>query len=164
MLGDHPNILWYCTDQQRFDTISALGNTYIRTPNIDRMVNGGTAFKQAYVQSQICTPSRASFLTGRYPATNHVHRNGNAYFPDNEVLITKLLANAGYDCGLIGKLHLASAASGSEKRTDDGYRLFEWSHHPMPTLDPEFHAYHRWLRDEKITIAIKISKFKFLLE
>lgn len=149
MSSKRPNILWYCTDQQRFDTIHALGNAHIRTPSIDRLVSGGTAFKNAYVQSQICTPSRASFLTGRYPATNHVHRNGNAHFPDGEVLVTKLLADAGYDCGLIGKLHLASAAAGSEKRTDDGYRLFEWSHHPMPTLDPEFHAYHRWLKDEK---------------
>jgi arylsulfatase A-like enzyme len=156
MNSGRPNILWYCTDQQRFDTIHALGNEHIRTPSIDRLVNGGTAFRRAYVQSQICTPSRASFLTGRYPATNHVHRNGNAYFPDNEVLVTKLLADAGYDCGLIGKLHLASAASGTEKRTDDGYRLFQWSHHPMPTLDPEFHAYHRWLRDEKGVDAVEL--------
>jgi arylsulfatase A-like enzyme len=149
MTTDRPNILWYCTDQQRFDTIQALGNDFIRTPNIDRLVTGGSAFKQAYVQSQICTPSRASFLTGRYPATNHVHRNGNAYFPDNEVLVTKMFADAGYDCGLIGKLHLASAATGSERRTDDGYRLFQWSHHPMPNLDPEHHAYHQWLAEEK---------------
>jgi arylsulfatase len=148
-MTERPNILWYCTDQQRFDTIQALGNRYIRTPNIDRMVDGGVAFKQAYAQSPICTPSRASFLTGRYPATTHVHRNGNNHFPNNEVLVTKLLADAGYDCGLIGKLHLASAASGREKRTNDGYRLFQWSHHPMPGLDPEFNAYHRWLRDEK---------------
>lgn len=149
MSSDRPNILWYCTDQQRFDTIQALGNTHIRTPNIDRMVAGGAAFKRAYVQSQICTPSRASFLTGRYPATNHVHRNGNAYFPESEVLVTKMLADAGYDCGLIGKLHLAGAAGGLEPRTDDGYRLFQWSHHPRPNLDPEHHAYYQWLVNEK---------------
>lgn len=144
-----PNIVWYCTDQQRYDTIGTLGNRHINTPKIDQFVKTGTAFTNAYIQSPICTPSRASFLTGRYPASNHVHRNGNSHFPDHEVLVTKLLTDADYNCGLIGKLHLASAASGSEKRTDDGYGLFEWSHHPMPTLDPEFHAYHRWLRDEK---------------
>lgn len=149
MSNDRPNILWYCTDQQRFDTIQTLGNKHIRTPNLDKLVEGGTAFNRAYVQSQICTPSRASFITGRYPATNHVHRNGNAYFPDNEVLVTKLFSDAGYDCGLIGKLHLASAASGFEKRTDDGYRMFEWSHHPMPNLDPAHHRYHQWLVEEK---------------
>ena len=94
---DRPNILWYCTDQQRYDTIRGLGNYHINTPNFDRFMGAGTAFTQAYCQSQICTPSRASFLTGRYPASNHVHRNGNAYFPPNEKLVTRMLADAGYD-------------------------------------------------------------------
>ena len=106
MASDRPNILWYCTDQQRFDTIAALGNSHIRTPSLDRLIGNGTAFRQTYVQSPICTPSRASFLTGRYPASTHVHRNGNAYFPDSEKLVTRILADHGYDCGLIGKLHL----------------------------------------------------------
>lgn len=145
---DRPNILWYCTDQQRYDTIRGLGNSHINTPNLDRFMGAGTTFTQAYCQSQICTPSRASFLTGRYPASNHVHRNGNAYFPPNEKLVTKMLAEAGYDCGLIGKLHLQRAA-GHEGRTDDGYRLFEWSHHPFPNLTYEHHGYHRWLKEEK---------------
>lgn len=143
-----PNILWYCTDQQRHDTVHALGQAHIRTPTLDRLAASGAAFTRAYAQSQICTPSRATFLTGRYPATHHVHRNGNAYFPPSEVLVTKLLADAGYDCGLIGKLHL-SRAKGFEARTDDGYRVFLWSHHPMPNLDPGHHAYHRWLVEEK---------------
>ena len=59
-----PNILWLCTDQQRYDTINALGNPYIQTPNIDSLVNTGVAFTHAHCQSPICTPSRASFLTG----------------------------------------------------------------------------------------------------
>ena len=62
-----PNILWICTDQQRADTIHALGNPHIRTPHIDAMVANGTAFTRAYCQSPVCTPSRASFLTGRPP-------------------------------------------------------------------------------------------------
>ncbi len=145
---ERPNILWYCTDQQRHDTIRALGNPYIRTPRIDRLVETGVAFERAYAQSQICTPSRASFLTGRYPASHHVHRNGNRTFPPGETLVTRILADAGYDCGLVGKLHL-SRAQGREARPDDGYRVFQWSHHPYPDLDPEHHAYHRWLAEEK---------------
>jgi arylsulfatase A-like enzyme len=143
-----PNILWYCTDQQRHDTIRALGNAHINTPNLDALCETGVAFENAYCQSPICTPSRASFLTGRYPATTHVHRNGNTHFPSSETLVTRLFADAGYDCGLVGKLHLSSA-KGHEKRTDDGYRFFQWSHHPLPDLDPTHHAYHRWLEDEK---------------
>lgn len=147
-----PNILWYCTDQQRYDTIRSMGNPHIRTPSLDKLIGAGTAFRKAYVQSPICTPSRASFLTGRYPASTHVHRNGNAHFPESEVLVTKLLADAGYDCGLVGKLHLASAAEGREPRTDDGYRAFHYSHHPMPNPDHDctkYNDYTRWLAEEK---------------
>lgn len=143
-----PNILWYCTDQQRWDTIAALGNVHIRTPRLDRLCKQGVAFKNAYAQSPICTPSRATFLTGRYPASHHVNRNGNAYFPSQEVLVTKIFADAGYDCGLVGKLHL-SQAKGHEQRLDDGYRMYQWSHHPLPNLDPEHHGYHQWLVNEK---------------
>ena len=142
-----PNILWYCTDQQRSNTIRAFGNSEIHTPNLDRFAKRGVGFNRAYCQSPICTPSRASMLTGRYPATTQVHRNGNAYFPDSEVLVTRMLADVGYDCGLIGKLHLAGAEHTIEPRADDGYRLFEWSHHPRPNI--EGNRYADWLRDEK---------------
>ena len=72
-----PNILWICTDQQRYDTIGALNNPQVHTPNIDRLVASGVAFDRAYCQSPICTPSRASFLTGMYPSSVHGCSNGN---------------------------------------------------------------------------------------
>jgi arylsulfatase A-like enzyme len=148
----HPNILWICTDQQRYDTIHALGNTHIRTPNLDRLVAEGVSFTRAYTQSPICTPSRACFLTGRYPSTLHINRNGNAYFPDDIPLITRTLADVGYDCGLVGKLHLSAANGRVEIRPDDGYRVFKWSHHPTPeTFWPtDQHAYQKWLVDQDI--------------
>lgn len=142
-----PNILWYCTDQQRWDTISAWGNRHIRTPNLDRLAQKGVSFRRCYSQSPICTPSRASFLTGRYPATHHAHRNGQARFPASEVLVTKVFADAGYDCGLVGKLHLTAVSHG-EVRTDDGFALFAWSHMPR-SENPLKNAYADWLRDEK---------------
>ncbi len=144
-MPDRPNILWICTDQQRYDTIHALGNHHIRTPNIDQLAAEGVAFTQAYCQSPICTPSRASFLTGMYPSTVHACTNGNDYWAGAAPLISKILANAGYDTGLVGKLHLAGAAGRIEPRGDDGYRLFEWSHHPHNDW-PEGHAYADWLR------------------
>jgi arylsulfatase A-like enzyme len=149
MAGDRrPNILWYCADAQRYDTIGALGNEVIGTPTLDRLVRQGTAFTQTYCQSPICTPSRASFLTGRYPATTHVYRNGNAWFPPSEVVVTKVLAEAGYDCGLAGKLHLSTSKKG-EVRHDDGYRFFQWSMIPLPDDSDPHNAYFRWLKEEK---------------
>lgn len=140
-----PNILWYCADQQRWDTIGALGNPHVRTPNLDRLVGEGVAFTHAYCQAPICTPSRASFLTGKYPSTIHVNTNGNTHFPPQERLVTRRLADAGYDCGLVGKLHLAGAAWRPEPRTDDGYRYFQFSHAPRNDW-PKLHDYADWLR------------------
>ena len=143
-----PNILWICTDQQRYDTLGCYGNSVVHTPNIDRLAQNGVLFTRAYSQSPICTPSRASFMTGRYPSAHNVFRNGNDYFPPSEILVSKLFADAGYDCGLVGKLHLSRAAGRIEKRPDDGYRFFDWSHHPYPDWE-QGHAYDDWLREEK---------------
>ena len=138
-----PNVLWICTDQQRHDTIRLLGNPHINTPCIDSLVGEGVAFTQAYAQSPVCTPSRAAFMTGRYPRTTKCRQNGQA-LPPNEKLVSRLFADDGYTCGLAGKLHLATCANGvAEARIDDGYSVFHWSHHPQPDW-PE-NAYTQWL-------------------
>ncbi len=140
-----PNILWYCTDQQRFDTIGALGNRHAQTPTMDSLVDEGVAFTRAYCQSPICTPSRSSFLTGMYPTRLHNTRNGNESFPPHPPLVTKLLADSGYECGLIGKLHLQSSGRRTEPRIDDGYSYFKFSHAPRDDW-PEGHDYADWVK------------------
>ena len=140
-----PNILWLCTDQQRFDTIRALGNPHIRSPRLDRLMHESVTFTRAYCQSPVCTPSRAAFLTGRYPRTTRCRQNGQAMPPD-EVLVSRRFADAGYRCGLVGKLHLAACQGQVEPRIDDGYHEFYWSHHPQPDW-PE-NAYTQWLAEK----------------
>ena len=157
-MPQRPNILWYCTDQQRFDTIGALGNPHVHTPTLDGMVRQGTAFTHAFCQSPICLPSRASFMTGRYPSAVHVNYNSAAYFPKaaEATLISHLLAEAGYHCGLVGKLHLADGRMRPEPRVDDGFAQFEWSLGPFhdlsrpgtPEWEPGVHAYEQWLREQ----------------
>jgi arylsulfatase A-like enzyme len=141
-----PNILWICTDQQRYDTINALGNSHIRTPNLDWLVAHGVAFTHAHCQSPICTPSRASFLTGMYPSTIHACINGNDHWDEAAPLITKTLADSGYDCALAGKFHLSSAmAHEPELRPkDDGYRRFWYSHAPHQGIG-KGNQYTDWL-------------------
>jgi arylsulfatase A-like enzyme len=137
------NVLWFTTDQQRFDTIASLGNGFVFTPNIDRLASDGVAFTHAFCQSPICTPSRSSFLTGLMPSTIRANRNGNARFSGVAPLVSKMFADAGYVCGNIGKLHLAAAADGPEHRVDDGYTTFEYS------LAPREHGgydYAAWVR------------------
>ena len=145
MTQDRPNILWFCADQQRFDTVQALGNPHIRTPNLDRLAAEGVALTHAFCQSPICTPSRASFLTGRYPGNVRACMNGNEEWGEGAPLVTKLLADKGYDCGLSGKFHLAGAHGRQEPRPqEDGYRVFHWSHDPQDRY-PSGHAYAAWL-------------------
>jgi arylsulfatase len=142
-----PNILWICTDQQRFDTLGCYGNSFVSTPNIDKLAEKGTLFESTYCQSTVCTPSRASFLTGRYPRTTRCRQNGQN-IPESEVLVTKLLSDAGYIGALSGKLHLSACnpkvTHAMERRIDDGYAQFHWSHHPRgnwPTNE-----YIQWLQ------------------
>ena len=148
--GTAPNILWYCTDQQRFDTIAALGNPHAHTPTLDGLVAEGVSLTHAYCQNPICAPSRASFMTGRYPSAVGVTANGNDYFPPaaEATLVSRLLAEAGYDCGLAGKLHLAGCERRREPRAADGFRFFQWSHSPRNNWPPGEHDYVDWLRTQ----------------
>ena len=128
-----PNILLVVTDQQRFDTLGCYGNPHVDTPNLDKFAAGGVLFERAYCQSPVCTPSRASFLTGRYPRTTRCRANGQS-MPPYERLISRVLADHGYYCGLAGKLHLAPCGPNAcpiyEKRIDDGFVEFHWAHNP----------------------------------
>jgi choline-sulfatase len=144
-----PNVLWICTDQQRYDTLGCYGNEHVSTPALDDLAARGTRFRRCFSQNPVCTPSRASFLTGRYPRTTGARQNGQD-IPDDEVLVTRMLADEGYTCGLAGKLHLSSCNPdrdedpNRERRIDDGYAEFHWSHDVSagwPTNE-----YHHWLR------------------
>lgn len=143
-----PNILWYCTDQQRFDTIGALGNPYVKTPTLDRLVEDGVSFTNTYCQSPICTPSRASIMTGLYPSRARNTRNGNDTFPEDTPLISKLIADSGYACGLIGKFHLVSAGHRPEPRFNDGFTYWQHSHAPRDDWQEGTHQYADWVREQ----------------
>lgn len=127
------NILWFCTDQQRFDTLGCYDNKVIDTPNIDRLAKMGVKFNRTYCQSPVCAPSRASFLSGRYPRTCGVRENGQD-IASTELLLPRILKDYGYTCGLSGKLHISAVNRSTkrliEPRIDDGYDYFRWSHHP----------------------------------
>lgn len=96
-----PNIVLIMTDQQRFDTIAALGYEHVITPTLDKMVEEGATFTNTYVTSPSCAPSRASLFTGLYPHTNGVFRNED---PWQHSWVENLSA-AGYRCVNVGKMH-----------------------------------------------------------
>jgi arylsulfatase len=147
--GRMPNILWICPDMQRFDTIEGLNNDVIHTPNLRRLMAESTTFTHAYVQNPVCSPSRASFLTGRYPHTTGLRALGQR-IREEERLVTKTLADAGYACGLSGKLHLSPTFGGRlEDRIDDGYSVFDWSHDISNTW-PGHNMWRVWLNEQGV--------------
>ncbi|MDF2963227.1 MAG: sulfatase, partial [Paenibacillus sp.] len=146
-----PNILWICTDQQRTDTLGCYGNPYVHTPHIDKLASMGVVFERAYCQSPVCTPSRASFLTGRYPRTTRCRQNGQK-LPADEKLVPKMFAENDYVCGLSGKLHLApchpSVCRSIEERGDDGYHVFRWSPAVGGKHDWALNEHSQWLGEK----------------
>jgi len=96
-----PNIILIITDQQRYDTIAALGFPYMTTPTLDRLVNEGVSFTDCHVVAPSCAPSRASLFTGYYPHTTGILRNADRW----EHSWVELLAESGYYCVNIGKMH-----------------------------------------------------------
>lgn len=133
MPSQRPNILWICSDQQRADTLGCYGNEFVTTPNIDRIARQGALFENCFVQSPICSPSRGSFLTGRYPRTTRLRQNGQI-MPAGEKVISRLLVDEGYVAGLVGKFHLGpgdpAIARTTEPRIDDGFSEFNWAQSP----------------------------------
>ncbi|MBS1854583.1 MAG: sulfatase [Acidobacteria bacterium] len=144
-----PNVLWICADQLRFDMIGGFNNPLIRTPNLRKLMDESVTFTHAFVQNPVCSPSRASFLTGRYPHTTGLRANGQRVRA-SERLVTRILADHGYTCGLAGKLHLSPCAGGrSEDRIDDGYQVFWWSH-DLSDQWPGKNMWREWLKDRGV--------------
>lgn len=99
-----PNILFILTDQQRQDSMACYGNDWIETPNLNTIANHGFVFENAYVTQPVCTPSRASIMTGLYPHAVGLHRN-NIPLPADTRTIAELIGDD-YYCGYFGKWHL----------------------------------------------------------
>ncbi len=119
-----PNVLFILTDDQGPWATGCSGNDEIRTPGIDRIAATGIRFEHFLCASPVCSPSRASFLTGRMPSQHGVHdwiREGNtgpdaATYLEDEVTYTDVLATHGYNVGLSGKWHL-----GNSQLVQNGY-------------------------------------------
>src|SRR5687768_6492994 len=99
-----PNILFLMADQQKATSLPQYGNPDTRAPQLEALAGRGVTCLNAYVQHPFCVPSRAAFLTGRYPQATGVHHNGHR-LPAREVLLQDLLKGAGYRTGAIGHLH-----------------------------------------------------------
>jgi len=113
-----PNLLVLWTDEQRADTLAVYGNRRIHTPHLNRLATQSFVFRDAYVSQPVCTPSRATVMTGLYPHQCGCTANNIPLRADTPCL-PELLADPDYATGYMGKWHL-----GDEIFAQHGFR--EW--------------------------------------
>ena len=118
------NFVFFLIDDLGWTDLSCYGSTFYETPNIDRLASQGMRFTDAYAACPVCSPTRGSIMTGKYPArlgitqwiggpnepTPYRH-----YLPLEEVTIAEALKQAGYATGFVGKWHLSTRDSDRAK-------------------------------------------------
>ena len=97
-----PNILVILLDDLRWDTLGYAGHPHVKTPQIDRIANEGVNFRNAFCTTSLCSPSRASLLSGVY-AHKHGVTNNFTEFPAGMNSFPKVLQQAGYATAYVGK-------------------------------------------------------------
>ena len=129
------NVLIILTDEHRFDAVGCNGNPIVKTPNLDQLAAEGVNFHGHTCSSPICTPARASVLTGKYSRAHGAITVGVKMDPETETLAT-WLAQAGYRCGLFGKSHLEGEMTG-----------FNWDNRPHKN----YYGFHEaWLSEDNM--------------
>ncbi len=117
-----PNVVFILTDDQRWDCMSCAGHPFLKTPNIDRIAQEGARFSNAFCTTSLCSPSRASFLSGLYAHAHGVSNNFTDY-PVNLPSYPRALQAAGYETAYIGKWHMG-------EQSDDQRPGFDyWASH-----------------------------------
>jgi arylsulfatase A-like enzyme len=162
--GVKPNLVFILSDDHGYGDSSAYDGPNIQTPHIDRIAGQGIRFTQFYANSAVCSPSRASLMTGRYPDMVGVpgvirthEENSWGYFDLGAITLPQMLRRAGYHSTLVGKWHLGLEDENHPcRRGFDAFRGFlgdmmddyfthrrhgnNYMRHNMETIDPQGHA------------------------
>ncbi len=133
-MPERPNVLFVITDQQRADHVGFAGNSVVRTPHLDALAGRGTVFDRCHVANPICTPNRASLLTGRVPSAHGAIFNDRS-LPWSANTFVRRLRECGYQTGLIGKAHFQHGISRD---------TVQQSQLPPALSDPYPEGWDRW--------------------
>src|SRR5262245_19175007 len=114
-----PNVIFILADDLGYGDVGAVGQTLIKTPNIDRLAAEGTRFTQAYAGATVCAPSRCCLMTGKHGGHAYIRGNreikpeGQEPMPGDTLTVAHLMKKAGYATGIIGKWGLGKPDSAS---------------------------------------------------
>lgn len=147
MTDQKPNIILFMCDQLRFDALGCYGNNQIHTPSIDSLALNGSTFDNHFVQNPVCSPSRCTVLTGRYPK-NHGTRDNGIPLRDREITLAEVLRDKGYKTAAIGKMHFTTQFMPKEDEQEDwpeDHYGFDIIH---TTCDCKKGEYLKWLETE----------------
>lgn len=100
-----PNVVFILSDDHRYDFTGYAGHEFVETPSLDRLAAEGVRFSRAYVTSSLCSPSRASFMTGSYPHRHGVWNNFTPWSNENRTFL-EYLSQVGYKTAFVGKWHM----------------------------------------------------------
>ena len=103
------NIVFILVDDQRYDAMSCMGHPFLKTPSADSIAENGVMFRNAYVTTSLCSPSRASILTGLYAHSHGVVDNRTLVSPDL-VFFSQYLQAADYETAFVGKWHMGHSS------------------------------------------------------
>ncbi len=126
--GDRPNIIMLLADDLGYGDLSCFGSPAVKTPHLDRLAKEGMKGLRFYAGSAVCSPTRASVLTGRYPLRFNITRHFNdrsAWLPEAATTVAELLKDAGYRTAHVGKWHLGGLhvdSTGQRLRNQPGPR------------------------------------------
>lgn len=143
--ADKPNLLVIFVDDLGYGDLSSYGATDLKSPNIDSLVANGMRFGNAYANCPVCSPSRASLFTGRYPERVGVpgvirtHANNSwGYLAQDAVTVPTVLKQAGYHTALVGKWHL-----GLRKENHPNARGFDFFHGFLGDMMDDYYTHQR---------------------
>jgi len=143
---DRPNIIFVLVDDQRYDFLSFLGHPWIETPHIDRLAGRSIYFTNAFVTTSLCSPSRASILTGQYAHTHQVIDNDTPV-PGGTPTFPVELQRGGYTTAFIGKWHMG----GADDRPRPGFDYWASFKGQGPYNDPTMNINGRLVSKEGYT-------------